>query len=181
MTLLKTVVLFLCLLIANVAYGWTEKEFEARPDGSTYWSSEMELDAPWLPTGDHYITTWDQDLIESERVQKLFGMGLGCEVGVVYENGKRTERFPEPLVTDRVGCFRDRSYYNKVVMNITSMGVELSKKFPDVAFAISYFPQFDTYTIYLCGQENMKNVELNKEVSTWINNNKDQFMQWSIN
>ncbi len=84
-----SIVLFVVLFaLTRFAFAWTEKTFVAEWDGSTVWSSDMPIDSPGVPTGDHKISTWDNDLLMSEQVQMCFAYGRCIQVGLIMKEGK---------------------------------------------------------------------------------------------
>jgi len=133
----KFLVIFLMLFFPVSTIAWSPLPIWSGWDGSTYWSTDMPIDAPSIPTNDQIISSWDNKIRLSDELRILFMQRKVIEMGCLYKNG---------ILKESWGIYGKEERSFKIIEDIAMV---IWNKFHEDLICVSYYPQFDAFSVIL--------------------------------
>jgi len=142
--LLIAITLLLVLFVAPSAYAWSPLPVRSGWDGSTVWTTDMDVHDPGVPTGDQIISTWDNEFLFSEELRYLFMVGRVSSFSGLWIDGKLNKT---GILVSKVYCPPEiRKKTKRIIIDIAG---KIYNRFKESLFNVSYYPQFQTFSIIL--------------------------------
>lgn len=161
MWILFFIAISITLLLPNNGYSWSPLPVWSGWDGSTYWTTEMPIDAPNKPTEDQFITTWDNETRLSDELRTMFMFGKIIEIGAVWKNGKLSEDNPPYYAPSGVRYSEMGKKTFKIIEDIAQV---VWAEFKEEIICVFYYPQFKAFSVRL-HPDKWKDKDLNAKIA----------------
>ena len=154
--------LIILLLFPSLSYAWSPLPVRSGWNGSVYWSTDMPIDSPGKPTGDQFVTTWDNEFHLSDELRFLFRFNKVLEIGGIWKTGELSKDWG-------IYCnlYADEELKKTVTNIITEIAEKVYNKFKAELITVFYYPQFRTFSVRLY-PDKVKDVELHKDIAKYL-------------